>query len=214
MFRQFREIKHGEFFLVAGDCSQGGGDFNATQFFSVTNMDVPLVYHARGVAAQQTNEIQPVLEKIKDTTGIKPVIALERNNGGASEMERLAAMNHSGKYDLFTFKTQGQVEERDTNKLGWDTTSATRGAMCGDLKNAIDSKVITIYDKATIDQMYSFIKVYRAGKWQGEAEKGMHDDLIMSLAIVWQLYQIVPLRRIQQPFEQPKYEPSDSIIGI
>lgn len=177
-------------------------------------MDVPLVYHAQGVAAQQTNEIQPIFEKLKDITGIRPIVALERNNGGASEMERLAAMNHNGKYDLFTFKTQGQVEERDSNKLGWDTTSSTRGAMCGDLKNCIDSKVITIYDKPTIDQMYSFIKVYRAGKWQGEAEKGMHDDLIMSLAIAWQLYQIVPVRKIEVPFIQPVYKASDDVIGI
>lgn len=189
MFRQYRTIKPREFFVIGGDTSQGGGDYNAVQFVSKTHLDIPLVYHEQGVAAQLTTDIFPVLEKIYDTTGVKPVIALERQNGGASEMERLNALNRLSKYSLYTFHTPGQLTEHDSNKLGWDTTSATRGDMLGDLKNCIDNKVLRIYDQATIDEMYSFIRVYRAGKWQGEAEKNSHDDLMMSLAVAWQLYQ-------------------------
>jgi len=36
----------------------------------------------------------------------------------------------------------------------------------------------------------------------------------MSLAIVWQLYQIVPMRKIEEKFIQPVYKPNDPIIGI
>lgn len=215
MFRQYRPITRGEFFVVGGDTSQGGGDYNSVQFLSKTKLDVPLVYHGQGVAAQLTSECFPVFEKLYDATGVKPVIALERQNGGASEMERLDAMNRLSKYKLFVFRVSGQVEATESNKLGWDTTSATRGDMLGDLKQCIDSKILRIYDEPTINEFYSFIRSYRAGKWQGEAEKNSHDDLIMSLAIAWQLYQTeMPPQTVTREDLPPPPQVHDSVIGI
>src|SRR5258708_19741061 len=104
MFRQYRTIEKGEHFVIFGDCSQGGGDYNACQFFSKTRMDVPLVYHAHGVASQMTNDCQPVFEKIYDKTQIKPTIAFERQMGGASKMDRLQAINSLKNYFLFLIK--------------------------------------------------------------------------------------------------------------
>lgn len=37
--------------------------------------------------------------------------------------------------------------------------------------------------------MFSFVEVQTTTSWRAAAEKGAHDDLIMSLAGVWQLYQ-------------------------
>lgn len=187
MWRQYRKIEPREFFLVAGDCSQGGDDYNACQFMSKTRLDVPLVYHARGVGAQMTRDVHPVIEKIYDTTGIQPVVAFETANGGASEMDTLSVLNKKGKYQLFKMPTMGRTETPESKILGYVTSSGTRPVLVSDVKDAIDGKVISVFDKPTISEMYSFIK-NRLGK--PEAEKGMHDDLIMSLAIAWQLYQL------------------------
>lgn len=187
MFRVYRQPEPGEFFIVAGDCSQGGNDFNACQFLSKSRLDVPVVYHSRGVAAQMTAEVFPVIEKLFDITGIPPIVCFERNNGGASEMERLAALNRLSKYSLYIKTLPGQVAPQQTNKYGWDTTGASRGGMIGDLSDTIENRIISLYDKPTIDELFSFIKVYRAGRWTGEAEKGSHDDLTIALAIANEL---------------------------
>jgi hypothetical protein len=37
--------------------------------------------------------------------------------------------------------------------------------------------------------MFSFIVNQTSSSWKAQAESGAHDDLIMALAIAWQLYQ-------------------------
>jgi len=135
--------------------------------------------------------IHQKLEQIFDQTGVKPVVAYERNNGGFFEMDRMATLNRNQKYLIYKTKlNQGtKYDEKDSPKLGWDTNSATRPLMLGMIKEAIDSKLITIYDRPTITEMFSFIEVQTSTMWRAQAEKNAHDDLVMSLAGVWQMYQ-------------------------
>jgi hypothetical protein len=189
MFKQYREIKKGEFILIGSDCSQGGEDLNCSQFLSKTKIDVPLVYAKQGVAAQMTSDIVPVAEKIFNITGIRPVIAFERQNGGASEMERVKVLNRNNKYEVFVMPKIGQDldnnEEKDTKTLGWNTSEITRPILVGDLKNIVDVHGLGIYDEETIQELFWFI-LSRTGK--PEAMRGKHDDRVISLGIAWQLY--------------------------
>lgn len=189
MFRQYRKIEPGEFFVISADTSSGMGDYCAVQFLSKTKVDVPLVYHSKTTATNMTNTIQPVIEKLYDTTGIKPVVAYERNAGGVFEIDRLASMNYRGKYEIFKMPNIGRDNPPESIRFGWDTNSATRPAMLSQLKEAIDSKVLRLYDKPTIAEMYSFVVVQTSSSWKAQAESGAHDDLVMSLAIAWQMYQ-------------------------
>ena len=188
MFRQYRKIEPGEFFVVAADPAAGGGDYCACQFLSKTKIDVPLVYHSKSLATEMTNQIFPILEKIYDVTQVKPVIAYERNAGGNFEMERLATMNRLNKYDLFKMPTVGRQDAPEPVRYGWDTNTATRPAMLSQLKEAIDGKVLTLYDKPTVEEMYAFVVTQTSSSWKAQAEVGSHDDLVMALAIGWQLY--------------------------
>ena len=164
-------------------------DYCAAQFISKTKIDVPLVYHAKVLANDMTNAIFPVLEKIFDITKIKPVIAYERNSGGIFEFERLGGLNRLGKFELFKMPKTGNVDNSYPTKLGWDTNTATRPRMLSDLKDAVDKRLITVYDKPTINEMFSFIISQTSTSEKAQAEHGSHDDLVMSLAIAWQLYQ-------------------------
>lgn len=189
-WRQYRNITEGEHLLVFGDTSAGAKDYSAVQFISRQKLDVPLVYHSRKMATEMTNELLPVLEKIYDLTGTKPLVAFERNNGGVFEMERLASLNRANKFDIFMMPTYGKwLENEDAKKLGWDTNTATRPKMLADLKDAIDKQVITVYDRPTIEELFSFVIAKTSSSWKAQAEKGAHDDLVMSLAGAWQLYQ-------------------------
>ena len=206
MFKQYRPIERGEFIVVGVDTAAGGGDYTAAQFLSKTKLDVPLVYHSPIITTEFTNLLVPVLEKIYDKTGIKPVVSYERNNGGAFEMDRLAAMNRFNKYDLFKMPAFGREDPPEAVQYGWSTSSSTRPKMLQDLKQAIDKKVIRIYDKETINELYSFVVVQTSSFWKAQADKGAKDDLVMALAISYQvsLFAKEPVseKKAQEYFEQ------------
>jgi len=190
-FRKYRDFEKGEFVLCFADTAAGGGDFCAAHFLSKTKLDIPLVYHSKVIATEMTPRLHQKLEEIYDQTGVRPIVAYERNNGGFFEMDRMASLNRNQKYAIYRTKlNQGtKYGDKDSPKLGWDTNSATRPLMLGMIKEAIDQQLITIYDRPTINEMFSFIEVQTTSSWRAQAEKNAHDDLVMSLAGVWQMYQ-------------------------
>lgn len=190
-FRRYRDYKLGEFYVVGVDTSWGGTDYSCAQFLCKSTLDVPVVYHSKVLATEMTPLIHLELERIYDETKVKPVVAFERNNGGVAEIERLATLNRNGKYKIYTEKTGvGTTEATESSvKLGWTTSSATRPTMLSMLKECIDNRLLRIYDKPTITEMFSFIISQTSSSWKAQAEQGAHDDLIMALAIAWQLYQ-------------------------
>lgn len=193
-FRQFRKIEKGEYFVVGVDTGAGGLDYCAAQFFSTDKLDVPLVYHERVVASEMTPKLHKAFEYIHDITDYPPMVAYERNNGGVYEMERLASLNRNNKYSIFEHETNfGSISQNTPSRyLGWRTDMATRPKMLTDLKEAIDKKIIRIYDRKTIKEMFSFVVVQTSTAWKAQAERGSHDDLMMALAISLQLYTLCP----------------------
>lgn len=191
-FRRYRPWQKDEFVLCYADTSWGGIDYSAAQFLSKDPIDVPLIYHQKGLASDMTPQLHLELERIADITGVKPVVSYERNNGGIAELQRLQALNRNGKYRIYTQYTgMGTVDGmQEDAKLGHDTNTATRPTMLAQLKDAIDNRLITVYDQLTIEEMFAFVvKLGTSGNWKAQAETGAHDDLIMSLAGVWQMYQ-------------------------
>ena len=189
MLKRYRNLDHGEFIVVGVDTAAGGTDYCAAQFLSKTKLDVPIVYHKHTLATEMTPTLQQELERIYDVTQVAPVVAYENNNGGIFELERLASLNRLNKYKIFTMPQYGAIQNGQPTKLGWSTNTATRPKMLTDLKECIDGHLIRLYDKKTIEEMFSFIVVQGTTTWKAQAEQGGHDDLVMSLAIAWQLYQ-------------------------
>jgi hypothetical protein len=186
-FSKFRPFQQGEFIIAFADTAAGGGDNCAAQFLSHKWLDVPEVYHSKVTASFMTPLLHEELTRISKTTGVTPIIAYERNNGGGFEMDRLAQLNRYGAYRIYTMKNIDPTGRLiDTGKLGWDTNTATRPKMLQDLKDAVESGMLHLYHRKTVDELFSFI-ISKTGK--AEAEQGAHDDLVMSLAGAWQLYQ-------------------------
>lgn len=183
MFRKYRELKKGEIICVGADCSMGAGDKSAAQFYSKTFFDFPVVWSAYKIATEMTNAIVPALERIADITGNKPLVAYERNNGGAFEMERVAAMNRNGKYCVFVMPSIGTIDPGSAVRYGYETNSATRPDLLQTLKDSIDNQIDRIYDEETINEMFSFVKVQTSSAWRAQHEKNAHDDLLFAAAI-------------------------------
>lgn len=190
-FRKYREFEKGEFVICFADTAAGGGDFCAAHFLSKQKLDIPLVYHSKTIVTEMTPLLHEKLNEIYEQTGVKPVIAYERNNGGLYEMDRMAKLNRNQCYTIYRMKQNQGTKYKDSEgpKLGWDTNSATRPSMLTMLKDAIDGQLIRIYDKPTITEMFSFIEVQTTSSWRAQAERNAHDDLVMALAGAWQLYQ-------------------------
>lgn len=208
MFRRYRTYKPNEFYVVFADTAWGGLDYCAAQFLCKTTLDVPVVYHSKTIASEMTPLIHTELERIYDVTKVKPVVAFERNNGGVAEIERLATLNREGKYRIYQEKAKvGTTETTESSvRLGYTTSSATRPTMLSMLKEAIDNRLITIYDKPTINEMFSFIISQTSSSWKAQAEQGAHDDLIMALAGAWQLYQSenpITMKKSTKPRRKP-----------
>jgi len=212
MFRRYRDYKPGEFFVVFADTAWGGLDYCSAQFISKTSLDVPVVYHKKELASDMTPRIHEELNRIYRETRVKPVIAFERNNGGVAEIQRLNRLNREQNYIIYTEKTKtGTTEgEQQTDKLGYTTSSSTRPVMLSMLKDAVDNRLIRIYDKPTINEMFSFVIKQTAGGWKAQAESGAHDDLIMALAGAWQMYQTENPPVVYKP--QQQYKPTNFMV--
>ena len=181
--RQFRNIHRGEQFAVGCDPGTGENNYSCCQFISRKRLDVPLVYHTSEMATTMTNDLHPILSQIYSITGVRPIVAYERGNGGVFELTRLSELNRDMKYEIFTMP-----DKKD--KLGWDTNVSSRPKMLSELKTAIDKQLLNVYDKITIEEMFSFI-ITDTGK--AKAEKTAVDDAVMALAIAWQVHLISPL---------------------
>lgn len=190
--------------LFGGDTSQGGSDSNFGGGLSYQHIDFPIVWDFPfTVAATVTPYIHLLLEWVYQQTGVKPMIGLERQNGGASEMERLRVLNSLGHYRLYQAKTFGAKKgEQQTTKLGWDTNSFTRPKLIGDWRDAFDAEVPVIYDAPTISQHKTFVTNARG---KPEAAKRKHDDAVIFSAICWQMYKTErPELIVEDDWEQPE----------
>lgn len=189
-WRQYRTIEPQELLLFAVDTAAGGGDYTACQVVSKTKIDVPMVFHSKVTTGDFIPQLVRTMDAVFDHTGIKPHVAVERQFGGHILMDRIAGLNYAGKYECFAMPRVGNVTAQDPLRLGWDTNSATRPIMLADLQDAVNRQLLGIYDRQTINEMLSFIVAQTSTSWKAQAESGAHDDLVMALAIGWQMYKI------------------------
>lgn len=195
MFYRFKDFKQGDAVVVGADTSMGAGDWCVAQFLVrplkvIARPTVPQVYRTKSAAPQMTDDLVEELESIYDVTGIKPIVAYERNNGGAFEMERLIQFNRNHKFEVFKQPTFGREDAPEAVKYGIDTTSSTRPSMLSSLKGLIDKREIDLFDKVTIGELFSFINVRTSSTWKAQAEPHAHDDHVMSLAITWMVHEL------------------------
>lgn len=207
MFTLYRMPKKGEFFVVFVDTAGEGSDFNAGQFLSKTQIDIPMVLSFEGSIVDVTPKMKIALEWIEKVTNIAPVVAYETNNGGGYELERLSRLNTNQKYRIYyQYKLDPQGVLVRSDKMGWNTNSATRPVMLTGVEEVVNNNLVTIYHRPTITEMFSFVKKITKSGWRVEAETGAKDDQILSLAGVWQLYQT------EEPDLPEEFEPPDDTI--
>lgn len=186
MINLYRQPQPQEFFVIGADPAEGG-DNSAYVVLSKKTAEVVIVGQSKEESSQLGHELNHVARWLEKKTGIFPSLAVEKNVGSAT-IYVLKTLNYPNLFMMpGSFTSSDPTQSQD---YGWVTSSATRPKMLDDLALAIRQQAIKIPSKQIIDELFSFIRNAKTGK--PEADRGSHDDLVMALAIAWQLYQIAP----------------------
>jgi hypothetical protein len=163
-----------ETYVIGADVGMGvrGGDFSCAQ---VLDSQMNQVATWRGIVHPD------YFGKILATLGYHyhtALIAPERNNHGLVCAIQLRDLLYPS---LYTDVTEGTLDDgRDTIRLGFFTSEATKPLIIDKLRAAHRSGDLVLNDKNTMEELLSYV-VTESGKMQ--AEDGSHDDAVMALAI-------------------------------
>ena len=103
--------------------------------------------------------------------------AVESNSMGIATLQQL---DHMGYINLYKQTKVANVSNEEGERLGFRTTSATKPAIIGNLKNLIDSESIMIPDPIVIQELKDYISTDNG---KTEAAPGCTDDTVISLSI-------------------------------
>ena len=104
-------------------------------------------------------------------------LAVESNSMGIATLQKLDSM---GYVNLYRQTKLANVSNEEGERLGFRTTSATKPAIIGNLKNLIENEDIMIPDPVVIQELKDYIAT-DTGKT--EAAPGCCDDTVIALAI-------------------------------
>lgn len=186
MIYLYREPKENEFCVIGADPAEGG-DYSSFVVMSKFYKDVIMVGKAKEESSLLGHKLNHVGRWINKKTNIYPSIAVERNTGSAA-IYVLKELNYPNIYQMP--QSFVSLDNEDSEKYGWVTSISTRPKMLDDLALVIRQREIKIPSKHIIDELFTFIRNERTGKPQADA--GQHDDLVMALAIAFQLFQTEP----------------------
>lgn len=163
-----------ETYVIGADVGMGvrGGDPSVAQ---VLDSQMNLVATWRGVVHPD------YFAKVLATLGFHyhtALIAPERNNHGLVTCITLRDLLYP---NLYTDIVEGTLDDgKDTIKLGFFTSEATKPLIIDKLRSSFKSGEIVILDQTTLEEMQTFV-VTESGKL--EAEGGSHDDTVIALAL-------------------------------
>lgn len=89
---------------------------------------------------------------------------------------------------LYIREIYDNAYEDHADKYGFKTTSLTRPIIISNLVEIVREHIDRINDKATLQEMLSFVKI----KGKPQAAEGSHDDLVMGLAIGYEILKQIP----------------------
>ena len=105
-------------------------------------------------------------------------VVVENNNHGLVTAIRLG--RDLAYPDIYTAVGEGQLNDKDSFIIGFNTNSKTKPLIIDNLRASMREEEISLLDVTTLQEMKAFI-VTESGKMQ--AEVGVHDDCVMSLAL-------------------------------
>jgi hypothetical protein len=186
---QFEQNVHGELFIykypkfegkfiVSGDVALGVGQDSSVATVMDADRNICAIYRDNRIDPTKYGDLLFYLGRYFNNA----LLCVESNSIGVATLARLDQMNYPNIY----YQTDIQkLSNEEGKRPGFRTTSATRPAIIGLLKNAIKERDIKINDATLLQELKEFV-LRDNGK--AEALPGCHDDHVISLAICLEVY--------------------------
>ena len=179
-------------YCIGGDTAGEGSDYFVGQVLNAKTGEQVAVLHHQFDADQYTRQMYCLGRYYKDA-----LIGIEANFDSYPIME-LTRLGYPRQYareaqDTYTGKTE--------RRFGFKTTSLTRPTAISRLIEIVREHCGLLNDKATLEELLTII---RNEKGRIEAPEGGHDDMMMALAIAYQIKEqvVIPVDVVEVP---PQY---------
>ena len=176
MLKIYEEPKKGHQYIMAIDPSKDGKDAFAIQIVDITNFNFIQVASAK-IQIDYLLMPEYIDEYCKYYNN--PYLIIENNEGAGQSIAD--QMYQTYEYENLHFD---KTDNKRKKYPGTRTTTKTRKQILQTMKTFIENNNLKINDADTIDEMYTFILINN--KYQ--ASDGNHDDMIMSLALIFTLF--------------------------
>jgi hypothetical protein len=161
-------------FAIGADVSLGVGKDSSAAVVMNKDREVCAVYRNNTIDPSYFGDMLFYLGRYYNNA----LLAVENNSMGIATLNRLTQMKYVNMY----YQTKiANVSKEEGNRIGWRTSSASKPAIIGFLKNAIDSEDIWIPSRVMINELMNYISD-DGGKTN--AAPGYNDDTVIALAIV------------------------------
>jgi hypothetical protein len=160
-------------FAIGADVSLGVGKDYSTAVVINAQREVCAVYRSNTIDPSQFGDLLFYLGRYYNNA----LLAVESNSMGIATLNRLTQMGYVNMY----YQTKmANVSKEEGSRIGWRTTSASKPAIIGFLKNAIEQEDIWIPSRVIIGELMNYV-ADDSGKTN--AIVGQNDDTVIALAI-------------------------------
>ena len=160
-------------YVIGADVSLGVGQDYSSAIVMNNKYEVVAMYRNNRIDPSLWGELLFYLGRYYNNA----FLAVESNSMGIATLQKL---DHMGYINLYKQTKVANVSNEEGERLGFRTTSATKPAIIGNLKNLIDNEDIMIPSPVVIQELKDYIAT-DTGKT--EAAPGCYDDTVIALAI-------------------------------
>lgn len=172
----------GDYTVLAGDTAGDGEDYFTGHVLNREGKQMAVLHH-------QFDEDLYTKQMYCLGMHYRSLIGIEANFSTypIRELKRL------GYPMLYVRETYDKAMEDYQEKYGFKTTALTRPIIISQLVEIVREHIELIVDKATLEEMLSFVKI----KGKAQASDGTHDDLVMALAIAYEILKQIPPKEVK-----------------
>jgi hypothetical protein len=161
-------------FAIAGDVALGVGKDYSSAIVMNKDKEICAVYRNNTIDPSKFGDVLFYLGRYYNNA----LLAVESNSMGIATLNRLTQMNYVNLY----YQTKiANVSKEEGSRVGWRTTSASKPAIIGFLKSAIENDEVWIPSRTVIGELMNYVA---DDNGKTNAIVGHNDDTVIALAIV------------------------------
>lgn len=171
----YKEPQKDHIYFLAVDPAKSGEDAFAIQIVDLTSK--PFEQVASAQLFKCNFQKMPVFIVEWGEIYNNAFIIIENNEGAGTYISSVLKLSYDYP-NLFYEKKKGKIADLEP---GFRTTQKTRPQILDILKSFLDNEILILHDAETVSELSTFI--LKNDKYQ--ADDGCHDDLVMSLALIF-----------------------------